>query len=151
MRPPHEIQQMFANTFSSSEGRIVLGWILTEGQVLLPLDPNNIDQIRLCLDNNEPVIVAFYVSSSFTNMWDYGDPSLPDKNIWRTQVGPYTDAHCVCIVGYDNNTKLFKVQNSWGATNSASNKPGEGGYFWVTYDLVEQGCFKEAYSLIPAN
>jgi hypothetical protein len=45
MRPPLETQQMFANTFSSAEGRIVLGWILTEGQVLLPLDPNNVEQI----------------------------------------------------------------------------------------------------------
>ena len=118
----------------------------------LPLDPNNIDQIRLCLDNNEPVIVAFYESNSFTNMWDYGDPSLPKRNIWKTQSGPYTDAHCVCIIGYDNVTKLFKVQNSWGKTNSAGKIAGndaEAGYFWVTYDLVQRGCFKEAYTFLP--
>ncbi|MGC4035705.1 MAG: C1 family peptidase [Chitinophagaceae bacterium] len=125
----------------SIKPKVANGWI--------PLDPNNIDQIRLSIDNDEPVIVAFYVSNSFLNMWEFGDSRYPGKNVWTSMNGPYIDAHCVCIIGYDNVNKMFKVRNSWGDKNSASKNPNEAGFFWVTYDLVQRGCFKEAYCFLP--
>ena len=152
------VEKLDCATYKSPESKDKISAVLSSSRTIcskivngwMPLDPNDISQIRSCLDNDEPVIAAFYESSSFTNMWDYGDPSFPNKNIWRSQNGPYTDAHCVCIIGYDNKSKMFKVQNSWGKTNSAAkNNPEEGGYFWVTYDLVERGCFNQAYTFIP--
>lgn len=115
--------------------QLKMGWV--------PLDPNDIDQIRLVLQNGEPVIAAFYISSSFMDMWSYPNPLYPGKNVWKSLSGPYTDSHCVAIVGYDNGVKMFKVQNSWGTSNSAGD-----GFFWVTYDLVQRGCFSEAYSFM---
>jgi hypothetical protein len=109
----------------------------------IPLDPNNIDQIRACINNGEPVVAGFYISSSFVDMWNYGNSSYGGQNVWSTLTGPYYDAHAVCIVGYNNNNRLFKVQNSWGDKNASH------GFFYVTYDLVQRGCFSQAYSFIP--
>jgi len=103
------------------------------------LDPNNIDQIRLCLLNGMPVVVGFYISNSFMQMWNFDTNST-----WGSQSGPYTDAHSVCIVGYDNVRQLFKVQNQWGLTNQRHD-----GFFYVTYDLVKKGCFNQAYTFLP--
>jgi len=116
--------------------KVISGW--------LPLNPNDLDQIRICLANKEPVIAAFLISSSFTDMWQFGNPLYSDLNIWSNRIGPFTSAHCVCIIGFNNKTKLFKVQNSWGNTNKSKD-----GIFYVTYDMVQKGCFNEAYSFIP--
>ncbi|WP_259070379.1 C1 family peptidase [Mucilaginibacter sp. X4EP1] len=99
------------------------------------LDPNDIDQIKLCLANHRPVIVAFYMSQSFKDMWFNGN------HIWSSVNSPYSSGHCVCIIGYDNATQMFKVQNQWDTSKCLVKE----GYFYVTYDMVKSGCFREAY------
>ena len=80
-----------------------------------------------------PVVVNLYVTNDFRSMWS-GD------GVWRkTDFTFRGNGHAVCVVGYDDSKKMFKVMNSWGTTG------GDKGYFWVTYDLVSQGCFREAY------
>jgi hypothetical protein len=79
-----------------------------------------------------PILVSFNVTESFNFMWTHG-------GIWSENHGPTPDSHAVCVIGYDDNKRMFKCQNSWG-TNG-----GDAGYFWVTYDLVSSGCFQEAY------
>ena len=50
-----------------------------------------------------------------------------------------TKSHAMCIVGYDDHQHLFKVMNSWG-TNS-----GDNGFVWISYNLVQNGIFNQAY------
>lgn len=38
--------------------------------------------------------------------------------------------HAVCLVGYDDERRMFKVRNSW------SRDWGQKGYFWMPYDFV---------------
>lgn len=87
-----------------------------------------------------PVIVVLPVYQEFDDMWNY------KKGMW-TQNPPVNQRgyHCVCIVGYDAKKKLFKCQNQWGDAK------GDNGFFWVTFNLVQQGCFIEAYIWIEKN
>ena len=38
--------------------------------------------------------------------------------------------HCILMTGYDDNTKLFSFQNSWGES------VGDKGYFTIPYEYV---------------
>lgn len=65
---------------------------------------------------------------------------------WKNNVRSDNDGyHFCCVVGYDNVSRMFKVQNSWGS------RGGDNGFFWVTYDLVNNGVFNEAYVLYDLN
>ena len=38
--------------------------------------------------------------------------------------------HCICMVGYDDSTQMFKCANSWGISW------GDKGYFYIPYNYV---------------
>ncbi|MEM7193948.1 MAG: C1 family peptidase [Pseudomonadota bacterium] len=46
--------------------------------------------------------------------------------------GDFNGGHAVLVVGYDDNTNMFKFQNSW------SKEWGDSGYGYFTYDYMEQ-------------
>lgn len=98
------------------------------------VDEKNIVEIKGMLLLGYPIVFGFYVTSSFYEM-------LYSNAIWYTDIRGDDDGyHFCCIVGYDDNRRLLKVQNSWGSA-------GDDGYFWISYDLVNQGVLKEAYVL----
>lgn len=69
---------------------------------------NSVSQIKQSLDLGYPVVIGFNVYDSFYTMWNNG-------GIWTTpNSGQNHGGHAVCIVGYDDNQQMFKVQNSWG-------------------------------------
>lgn len=85
------------------------------------------------LSKGYPVIVDFYVYSSFYTMWD-------SDGIWsENEHVDYKGSHAACIVGYNDELEMFKVQNSWGTSG------GDHGFFWITYDLIESGCLHAAF------
>ncbi len=90
---------------------------------------------QLSLINNQPVVIAFNVDQSFDNMWNSID------GIWASRFGAIRGGHCVCIIGYDNTRQMFKAQNQWGTSGGDHHS----GYFWITYDMIQHGCIKEAY------
>ena len=103
------------------------------------ITPTSISDICTAIANQCPVVIGIYVTSSFYSMW-------ASDGIWRNNTRTNDDDyHFCCIVGYDNTNRMFKVQNSWGSTG------GDGGFFWVTYDLVSGGVFNEAYVLYDLN
>lgn len=75
-----------------------------------------------------PVVVGFTVYSSFES-----------NSVARTGVMPYPDTskerllggHAVLIVGYNKNRNVFIVRNSWGSGW------GEGGYFYMPFQVVQ--------------
>jgi C1A family cysteine protease len=84
-----------------------------------------------CIDaltNGYPVIIGFYVYTSFMS-----------NIVARTGMMPYPDVskesllggHAVLLVGYNNSTQRFIVKNSWG-TNW-----GDRGYFYMPYQVIQ--------------
>jgi hypothetical protein len=54
-RDPEDIDKMYRNVFSSAEGKIVLGDILTRGHYGVTLDPDNAAQIA---EYNAALVIA---------------------------------------------------------------------------------------------
>ncbi len=103
------------------------------------VNEKSVTNICSLLSKGYPIVVGVYVTSSFYSMW-YSD------GIWRNDERSNNDGyHACCVVGYDNVNRMFKVQNSWGS------RGGDNGFFWVTYDLVNNGVFNEAYVLYDLN
>jgi hypothetical protein len=87
-----------------------------------------------------PIVVVLPVYKAFDDMWNYKKGKWTDN----PTIG-FRGYHAVCIIGYDRKNKLFKCQNQWGVVG------GDEGYFWVTFDLVNKGCFIEAYIWTGSN
>ncbi len=96
----------------------------------------NSDVYKNLLWQGLPVVFVVKTTETFKNQWDspWG---------WRSDVdepdNPYS--HAMCMVGYDDDRRMFKVQNSYGPNR------GDGGFFWMAYSLVEQGRITEAYAV----
>lgn len=86
-----------------------------------------------------PVIAGFVYTTAFGETWSNGGYWIRNDN------SSNNGGHAVCIVGFDDNKTfggkrgMFKCQNSYGT------RYGDGGYFWVSYQLVTQRCFNEVY------
>lgn len=105
---------------------------------VLAVDPTNVQVLKYVLYKSKaPIIVGYNVTTSFTTMW-YDNRAA---GVWKTNDSKPVEGHCVCIIGYSDKRKMFKVQNQWGSKN------GDKGFFWVTYDLIRSGCFEETYCL----
>jgi len=106
-------------------------------QLWKQIDANDVDLLKGSLVTfHWPVIVTLQVSQGFLDMWRKG------HGIWTKDYQPNCSEcgpHCVCIIGFDEARKMFKCQNQWGTAE------GDHGYFWVSYDLVRNNCFQEAY------
>ena len=77
--------------------------------------------------NNTPVIFGFVVYSSFmsTDVANTGIVPYPNVNSETLEGG-----HCMCIVGYNDTTQLFKCANSWGTSW------GQSGYCYLPYSYL---------------
>ena len=103
------------------------------------LEANDVTGIKMALDLGFPVVNLFPVSPEFNSMWYNGN------GIWNTNTNNIGDGHATCIIGYDDNKQMFKVQNQWGTSG------GDNGYYWVTYDLVRNNCMQELYIVYGNN
>lgn len=97
---------------------------------------NSTENIKRLLYSNYPVMISI---TCYDNFFRY------TGGIYRSISGTNKGGHAVCIVGYDDNTGAFKVQNSWGTSW------GDAGYFYVPYTfLYDLGQEKLGYVLIPS-
>lgn len=95
---------------------------------------SSVNTYKQILSNGYPIVITIEVTDAFYTMWN-------GTGIWSTQgtgIGKY---HALCIVGYDDYVQRFKVQNSWGTSG------GDGGYLWISYNLVLNGVIRNAYVL----
>lgn len=88
-------------------------------------------QVKAAVAQGLPVMTAFDVPPRFEQVGRTG--------VWSDPGGTPLGAHCVTIVGYDDDTHggAFLIQNSWGNEWGTSHpRPGDGsrGFFWVPYD-----------------
>jgi len=90
----------------------------------LKVQPNNSDGVKNILRYGWPVIIGFYITSDTLNQ--SGFLSMPNGQ-------PNAGGHAVLIVGYDDNTQLFKIKNSYGTGW------GQQGYGYMPYAFVREG------------
>ncbi|MDP4203875.1 MAG: C1 family peptidase [Bacteroidota bacterium] len=103
------------------------------------LDKTDITGMKQAIDLGYPVVIAFAVYQSFKDMFNSGN------GIWNANSGAFLGNHATCIVGYDDNKAMVKVQNQWGAAG------GDQGFFWIPYTFIQSGCLKEAYILYATS
>ncbi len=72
------------------------------------VNTTSVDDIKYYLSQNYPVAASFDVNQSFYDARNY-------NYVWSSLYGSRQGGHCVCIVGYNDTTRQFKVQNSWGS------------------------------------
>jgi C1A family cysteine protease len=87
----------------------------------------DLKSIKQVLASGKPVLIGILIYSSFEsiNATNYGIISMPDTTT-ETSLG----GHAILLVGYDDKTKVFKFQNSWGVGW------GDKGYGYIPYDYV---------------
>ena len=87
---------------------------------------HNINHLRLALLHT-PVPIGVITTDSFMRS---SDGIIKDDKINRGKHG----GHAICLVGYNDKTKLFKFKNSW------SVHWGQKGYGYISYDYFKKYC-----------
>lgn len=104
--------------------------------------PITVNSLRKYLYYDYAIIIAQRTDKHF----DY--PSEKDASgeyVLKTYTGEGSrSGHAMVMVGYDDNRKAFKIQNSW--STGWANK----GFIWLSYDIVEQA-IGEAYVMVVGD
>ena len=105
---PNEWQKRIATNYK------IAGYASVSGQ----------KQIKQALNDGYPVLISMAVYPDFDNL-NSTNNKIYDKCVDE----PPRGYHAVCLVGYDDSLKAYKLINSWG-TNWGSN-----GYGYISYNL----------------
>ncbi|WP_170956969.1 C1 family peptidase [Bacillus thuringiensis] len=99
---------------------------------------DNIFTMKRSLVVNGPCIIGLRVYGNWhtQEVESTGKIPMPPDGADPLGIG----GHALCVVGYDDDTQLFKVKNSWGK------EWGEEGYGYVPYDYMERE-WSEAWSV----
>ena len=84
-----------------------------------------------CLDalnNGYPVVIGFYVYSSFISRQVSRTGLMPYPN---TRTEELLGGHAVLLVGYDKTKEVYIVRNSWGPNW------GDSGYFYMPFQVIQ--------------
>lgn len=83
-----------------------------------------------------PIVIVIRVTRTYREQWE-------KHGWWTSDVVTSEDrhTHALCVVGYDDDRQALRIQNSDGTWH------GDGGFFWMSYSLVEQGKILESYVL----
>ena len=106
---------------------------------------NDTSFYKIALRKGWPIVVGMPMYNVFDTIWN--DPSA--YGLWdRVDTTDYDHnaaGHASCIVGYDDTKEAFKVMNSWGTSG------GDNGYYWVKYNLIQKGIYREALFVIQRD
>ena len=94
---------------------------------------NVIRSLKANLAEGFPIIGGFVC---FSNIW-----STKSNGVIPVPNGQIIGGHAILLVGYDDNRKVFKFKNSWGASW------GEKGYGYLPYDYFYQGLLNDLWSV----
>jgi len=80
-----------------------------------------IANIKSVLDKDQPVILSFFLPSAgwsaFDSFWDSDSETTPWSAVDAYNGQSQDGGHLVCVVGYDDTTSAWVIQNSWGTTS----------------------------------
>ena len=87
--------------------------------------PQDLNSIRSCLADGDPIVFGFSVYESFESdeVAKTGIMPMPQRS--ESLIG----GHAVIAVGYDDDTRCFIVRNSWGSW-------GDAGHFYMPYEYL---------------
>jgi C1A family cysteine protease len=89
------------------------------------LDNAKLDELRTCLAAGFPFVFGFSIYNSFFQAdQNAGIVPMPGD---EQPIG----GHAVLAVGYNDATRMFTIQNSWGTQNR-----GDHGFYYMPYDYV---------------
>lgn len=88
--------------------------------------PQRVDDIRKCIDEHLPILFGIHVFRSTISKEVNKTGCIPMPAAGEPSVG----GHGVLLVGYDDSSRVFRIQNTWGP------KWGQGGYGSIPYDYV---------------
>ncbi len=88
------------------------------------LKAGDIADFKEKLANKRPIVVGIPVHSDF-------DKLNKDNPIYDNTNGESRGGHAICLIGYDDSKKAFKLINSWGT------KWGLEGYGFISYNLIK--------------
>lgn len=97
-----------------------------DGLVLKTSGSNNINIMKQWLANGDMFVIGIPIMMSFYN-YSSGVYDIPDAS-----KDPFQGLHAVCVVGYDEYKKAFKVVNSWGTSW------GENGFIWFGENFMKK-------------
>ena len=86
-------------------------------------------EIKKAIFNNHPVAIGLKIYSSFLSKNAMASGTIPIPNGSEQLQG----GHCVSIVGYDDQSRMFLFANSWGL---GVGLPEKKGYFNIPYDYI---------------
>lgn len=95
---------------------------------------DSLEAMKKSLVVNGPFVIGVPVYSNWSSqeVWTTGKIPMPNNSEHR-------GAHALCVVGYDDDTQLFKFKNSWGK------EWGDKGYGYLPYQYTSLKFF-EAFS-----
>jgi len=94
---------------------------------VIPNDANLVTNIKHAILNKQPVLIAVAVYDSFESDVVASTGLVPIPNIATDKC---VGGHEMCLIGYDDNRKLFTVLNSWGQNW------GVNGLCYIPYDYL---------------
>lgn len=105
------------------------------------------DAVKAELADGNPVVISIPVYGDFDDL----DASNP---IYDKVEGTSRGRHAICLIGYDDNKKAFKLINSWGdygnwgVKGSYYNKYG---YGYISYDLFERSDVSSGWGYVMSD
>jgi C1A family cysteine protease len=101
------------------------------------VNPKSLEQIRQQIADGQPVVFGMSVAPSIHGHRGGG--------VYSHDPGERTDgAHAMVLIGYDDNRRAFRLQNSWGKGW------GDEGRAWMAYDTFERNA-NDAYIIYPVD
>lgn len=93
------------------------------------------------LSNGYPVIVGFYVYSSFCSYQVSRTGIMPYPNVKKERL---LGGHAVLLVGYNKKQSRYIVRNSWGGNW------GDAGYFYMPFQVIQNKAMSEDFWVIKS-
>ncbi|MBN1524557.1 MAG: hypothetical protein JW904_08745 [Spirochaetales bacterium] len=87
------------------------------------VDPKDLSAVKKMLSRGMPVLIGMMVYENF---------QFYSGGVYDKVSGQLLGGHAMCVVGYDESKKAFKIINSW------STSWGEQGYAWVGFDVFTE-------------
>lgn len=101
---------------------------------------SNLNQYKSCLASGYPFVFGFSVYESFESETVAKNGEVPMPSVDEYMLG----GHAVLAVGYNDITKRFIVQNSWGTSW------GQKGYFTMPYEYLANPDLADDFWVIKA-
>jgi C1A family cysteine protease len=97
--------------------------------------------VKTALAQGFPVVMGFSVYESFQTTTVARTGQMPYPNVQTEQL---LGGHAVALVGYQDSTQQFIARNSWGTGW------GDGGYFYMPYQVVQNTSMSSDFWIITS-